>query len=265
VVGGVQRAARAAEAIGFDDLWVSDHLVVPQDQSYPTPYMCDPLQTLAFAAAATERVGLGTSVLVGPQYTSPLALANTLATLDYLSGGRLTVGIGLGWSRKEYEALHAPFDHRGERLDEIIELLRTAWTDDPATHIGKHYGFTDIRVLPKPAHPIPLWIGGRSDAAIGRAVNKGDGYHANETPVDEISDIVKRLRDQRPDESWVISMRMNLAVELDLTSGDLGGLAGRVEAYAAAGIQALQIAPSRGDLDVWLAAQENIARVLNLS
>ncbi len=97
--GGVERAAREAEQQGYDDVWVSDHLVNPREQSYPAPYILDPLITLALAAGATERIGLGTSVLVGPQYTSPLALANSLASLDAASDGRLTVGIGIGWSK----------------------------------------------------------------------------------------------------------------------------------------------------------------------
>jgi alkanesulfonate monooxygenase SsuD/methylene tetrahydromethanopterin reductase-like flavin-dependent oxidoreductase (luciferase family) len=98
VAGGIERAAKHAEALGYDDVWVSDHLVIPEGQAYPAPMLCDPLMSLAFAAAATDTVGLGTSVLVGPQYTSPLALANSLASLDYLSDGRLTLGIGIGWS-----------------------------------------------------------------------------------------------------------------------------------------------------------------------
>ena len=104
---------------------------------------------------------------VGPQYPSPLALANSLASLDNMSRGRLTVGVGIGWSAAEYEALHAPFDHRGARLDEIIDLFRTAWRDDPATHDGRFYSFSDVRVLPKPAHDIPVWVGGGATAPTG--------------------------------------------------------------------------------------------------
>ena len=100
--GGIQRAAVLAERLGFDDVWVSDHLVVPADQPYPAPFLYDPLMALAFAAAVTERIGIGTSVLVATQYTSPLATANSLASLDHLSGGRLTIGAGIGWSKAEY-------------------------------------------------------------------------------------------------------------------------------------------------------------------
>src|SRR4029453_398907 len=182
IAGAVEEAAALAEELGFDDVWVSDHLVVPRDQPYPSPYLYDPLIALTFAAATTSAVGLGTgglggpeypgppapptpptwavglgtSVLVGPQYPSPLALANSLATLDNMSRGRLTVGVGIGWSAAEYEALHAPFDHRGARLDEIIAPLRPPRRDDPATHQGRFYSFSDVRVLPKPAHEIPV-------------------------------------------------------------------------------------------------------------
>ena len=110
---------------------------------------------------------------MGPQYTSPLPLANTLGTLDHMSGGSLTVGIGIGWSRGEYEALHASFEQRGARLDEIIDLFRVAWRDDPASHAGRFYPFHDIRILPKPAHDIPIWIGGASDLAFQRAFAEG--------------------------------------------------------------------------------------------
>ncbi len=132
---------------------------------------------LAFAAAATNRIGIGTSVLVATQYTSPLAVANMLASLDHLSGGRLTVGAGIGWSRAEYEALGASFDHRGQRLEEILALWQTAWHDDPATHVGDYYPFQQMRILPKPAHEIPVWLGGTSDVALQRALRLAQGYH----------------------------------------------------------------------------------------
>ena len=193
-------AAKLAEQLGFDDVWVSDHLVIPEGQSYPAPMLCDPLTSLAFAAAATDSVGLGTSVLVGPQYTSPLALANSLASLDYLSDGRLTVGIGIGWSQAEYEALHAPFDHRGERLDEMIDLFRTAWRDDPATHDGRYYSFSNIHVQPQPAHDVPIWIGGASDAAFARAFAKADGYHGIGVEPEQAAALVERIRAGRPED-----------------------------------------------------------------
>src|SRR6188508_1761535 len=153
----VAQAARHAEELGFGDVWVSDHIVHPAEQTYPSPFLLDPFATLTWAAAVTERVRLGTSVLVVPQH-NPVWLANHLATVDAMSGGRLLLGAGGGWSRREYEALGHDFADRGRRLDEILALLRTAWQDDPATFAGEDYRFEDIRFLPKPAHRIPIWI-----------------------------------------------------------------------------------------------------------
>jgi probable F420-dependent oxidoreductase len=258
VPGGVQRAAREAEQAGFDDLWVSDHLVNPAEQPYPPPYLLDPLQTLAFAAAATDRIGIGTSVLVGPQYPSPLGLANTLASLDAMSGGRFTLGIGVGWSKREYDALGGHFDGRGPRLDEMIRLFRTVWENSTGDFKGEYYpSFEQIRVLPPPAHRIPIWIGGASDAAIERAV-RNDGYHAMGPKPEEAKELVQRLRDRRPDDDFVISMR----VSWDVTTMAPSAMAEEANIYREAGIGALHVAPERGDIDTWLAGQETVATAL---
>ena len=259
--GSVERAARQAEELGFDDVWVSDHLVIPADQAYPPPYLYDPLISLAFAACATARVGLGTSVLVGPQYTSPLALANTLSTLDNMSRGRLTVGIGIGWSRAEYEALHAPFEHRGARLDEIIDLFRSAWRDDPSSHDGAYYPFQNIRVLPKPAHDIPIWVGGTSGAAYNRAFRRADGYHGIGVKPQDARALVERVRAARPDDTFTISLRVSWDA-VTLTADDIRA---QREGYEAAGIQHLLVTPERGDSEGWLAGMATIAAGLGLA
>ncbi|MBV9660501.1 MAG: TIGR03619 family F420-dependent LLM class oxidoreductase [Acidimicrobiales bacterium] len=252
--GGIQKAAIRAEELGFDDVWVSDHLVVPVGQSYPTPYLYDPLMTLAFAGAVTERIGLGTSVLVATQYTSPLALANSLASLDHMSGGRLTVGAGIGWSRAEYEALGATFGERGQRLEEIVEVWRTAWRDDPATHEGRFYPFRDVRVLPKPAHAIPIWLGGSSDAAISRATRLADGYHGVGVEPEDAPRLIERIRAGRPEESFTVSLRVRWDARVDDEA-----VAETLEAYSKAGIQHLHYAPERGDLDTWITNMERLA------
>jgi probable F420-dependent oxidoreductase len=259
IAGAVEQAAPLAEELGFDDVWVSDHLVVPRDQPYPSPYLYDPLIALTFAAATTSAVGLGTSVLVGPQYPSPLALANSLATLDNMSRGRLTVGVGIGWSAAEYEALHAPFDHRGARLDEIINLFRTAWRDDPATHHGRFYSFSDVRVLPKPAHEIPVWVGGRSDGAFRRATSRADGFHGVGHGPEDAKALVERLRASRPDDAFTISLRVPWDGDMEPDE-----IRTQFEAYAAAGVQHLMIAPERGYAESWLAGMRTLASVLDL-
>jgi probable F420-dependent oxidoreductase len=260
VAGAVEEAASLAEELGFDDVWVSDHLVVPKDQAYPSPYLYDPLIALTFAAATTSAVGLGTSVLVGPQYPSPLALANSLASLDNMSRGRLTVGIGIGWSAAEYEALHAPFEHRGARLDEIIDLFRTAWRDDPATHYGRFYSFSDVRVLPKPAHDIPVWVGGRSDGAYRRATTRADGFHGVGVGAEDAKALVERLRASRRDDAFTISMR----VPWDGNTMERDEIRAQFEAYGAAGVQHVVIAPERGYADSWLAGMRTLASALDL-
>jgi probable F420-dependent oxidoreductase len=260
IAGAVEQAAPLAEELGFDDVWVSDHLVVPKDQSYPSPYLYDPLIALTFAAATTSGVGLGTSVLVGPQYPSPLALANSLASLDNMSRGRLTVGVGIGWSAAEYEALHAPFDHRGARLDEIIDLFRTAWRDDPATHDGRFYSFSDVRVLPKPAHDIPVWVGGRSNGAYVRATTRADGFHGVGVGPEDAKALVERLRASRPDDAFTISLR----VPWDGNTMEPDEIRAQFQAYGTAGVQHVVIAPERGYADSWLAGMRTLASVLDL-
>ena len=261
VAGGAQQAATLAERLGYEDVWVSDHLVVPKDQPYPTPYLYDPLMCLAFAAAVTSRVGLGTSVLVGPQYTSPLALANSLATLDNMSGGRLTVGIGIGWSKLEYEALHASFDHRGARLDEMLDLFRTAWRDDPSTHEGTYYAFHDVRLLPKPQHDIPLWLGGATEAALDRAARKGDGFHGINVKPENAKDWVDGIRARRPGPEFTISLR----IPWDTAAVAVDELAEKCSAYEEAGVQHVVISADRGDLTAWLGSMEALASALELT
>jgi probable F420-dependent oxidoreductase len=170
----IRRAAVHAEELGFAHVWVSDHVAIPASQDYPSPYLYDPLLSLAWAAAATTTIGLGTSVLVAPQH-HPVALANSLASLDALSDGRLTVGIGVGWSEAEFHALGQDFHTRGRRTDEILDILRACWRDDPVTFRGDFYELDELRVLPKPEHDIEIWVGGSSEAGYLRATTAGDG------------------------------------------------------------------------------------------
>jgi probable F420-dependent oxidoreductase len=255
----IMRAARHAEALGFADLWVSDHVVHAAAQSYPSPYLYDPFLTLTWAAAATERIGLGMSVLVAAQH-NPLALANTLASLDALSRGRLTIAIGVGWSELEFDALGYSFHDRGRRTDEISALLRTCWRDDPASFHGAFYNFDDIRVLPKPAHEIPMWFGGSSEPAYRRGVRLGDGFQLIGLTPEEARAPIQRLRDDRPENAFVISLR---------TGWDPQGMEdGRIErerdGYADAGFQHIVSAPWRSGLDDWLRSMEQLAGIVGL-
>jgi probable F420-dependent oxidoreductase len=256
----IARAARHAEDLGFAHVWVSDHVVHPAAQSYPSPYLVDPFVSLTWAAAVTERVRLGTSVLVVPQH-NPLWLANALASLDNLSGGRLILGAGVGWSKEEFEALGYRFDDRGRRMDEILDLLRTAWRDDPATFHGEHHSFDDIRFLPKPAGEIPVWIGGGAEAAYRRAVTKGDGYQAVGITPEEAAGRVERLRRDRPEPSFTISARTGW----DPQGMEPDRIRAERDAYEAAGIQVMVAAPWQKDLDGWLRSMDLLAGLVGLA
>lgn len=254
------KAARLAEELGFAEVWVSDHLVSPAEQDYPTPRIIDPLLTLAHAAAVTSSIGLGTSVLVIPQY-HPLALANSLASLDVLSDGRLIVAGGVGWSQREYEALGQPFHNRGARMDEIIDIMRLAWSESPASFEGKHYSFHDIRVLPHPAQLIPLWIGGRTEAAFRRACERGDGFHGIGLDTAGVQGMVARVRQDRPDPSFTISLRTGwdpLGMPHDQIRRER-------DEWEEAGLQHVVSAPWRRTAEEFYESVETLARLVGLT
>jgi probable F420-dependent oxidoreductase len=253
----IKRAAAHAEQLGFADLWVSDHVVHPAAQSYPSPHLFDPLVTLTWAAAVTERIGLGTSVLVVPMH-NPLELANSLASLDALSGGRLTVAVGVGWSEAEYAALGYEFQNRGRRLDEAIDLWRAVWSEDPVSFHGTFTSFDDVRVLPKPAHPIPIWVGGSSEPAYRRAALRGDGYQAVGLAVDDVGQVVERLRRDHPGLAFPISLRTGW----DPQGMDPARIQDELTAFAAAGIQHVVAAPWRRNLDEWLRSMDLLAELV---
>jgi probable F420-dependent oxidoreductase len=179
----IQLAARAEE-VGLDSLWVTDHVVVPRDASLIyRDHMLDPLAVLPWLAGVTERIALGTSVVVLP-YRSPLPVAKLLASVDVLSGGRLIVGVAVGWLEGEFTALGVPFRERGRRSDEAIELFRTVWTEEyPRLRTATH-DLADVKVSPMPLQRPrpPILVGGAAVAALRRAARLGDGWHASSVP-----------------------------------------------------------------------------------
>src|SRR5215470_12221657 len=160
----IRRAAIRAEELGIDDVWVSEHIIVPRATFPRSPVFYDPVLSLTWAAAVTKRVRLGTSVLVLPM-RPPVPLAKELATLHNLSEGRLILGAGVGWLEAEFAALGAPFRERGRRMDEGLALMRALWTQDPVTFPTRHIPaqIADMTMTPLPEVPIPLWIGGNSE------------------------------------------------------------------------------------------------------
>jgi probable F420-dependent oxidoreductase len=251
----IRRAAVQAEELGFADVWTSEHIIVPAGVPYPpSPVFWDPVLTLTWAAAFTNKIGLGTSVLVLPM-RHPLPIAKELATLQNLSGGRFILGAGVGWMAAEFAALGAPFGERGRRMDEGIALMRAVWHDDPVSFPTRHIPAVvdEMRMLPKPEKPIPIWIGGSSEAALRRALAQ-DGWHGSRLSPEEARPVVQRLRDARPEPEFAISLRCGW------DGKDSPALAARLAGYAAAGIGHVLVEPAERMLDDWLAAVERVAQ-----
>jgi alkanesulfonate monooxygenase SsuD/methylene tetrahydromethanopterin reductase-like flavin-dependent oxidoreductase (luciferase family) len=171
------RWARVVEGLGFDLLMVSDHVVITPDvaAAYPAPFH-EPFTTLSWLAGITERIELGTTVLIVP-YRHPLLVARMAANLNRISGGRLILGVGVGWAREEFAALGVPFGRRGALTDEYLDTMRAAWAGE-----GFHGG------------PVPIWVGGNSDAGIRRAVRLGAPWHPLRFTADNwLPDAIERL------------------------------------------------------------------------
>ena len=190
--------ARLAEDLGFESLWTVEHVVVPTGYESKYPYspdgkmtggedvpIPDPLIWMAYVAGATTTIRLGTGILILPQ-RNPLILAKELATLDRLSAGRLELGVGVGWLREEFDALGIPWEARGARTDEYIDVLRTLWREPEASYDGSFTNFAPLKSWPKPAREggPKVHIGGHTPAAARRAGRTGDGFFPGATGED---------------------------------------------------------------------------------
>ncbi|MFE2995731.1 LLM class F420-dependent oxidoreductase [Nocardia sp. NPDC059246] len=188
-VGAVE-LAQAAEAAGFESMWTTEHIVFPADHSSAYPYTSDgkiganlgsfdwpdPLIWLAYVAAATSRIRLATGILILPQH-NPLQLAKQVASLDHLSGGRVLLGVGVGWLREEAEAMGTSFDDRGQRADEYIQVIRELWSKPEPSFHGDFVRFPPSYMEPKPVHgTVPIIVAGEVNAAVRRAARLGDGF-----------------------------------------------------------------------------------------
>lgn len=183
--------ARRMEALGFDSLWASDHVILPytigsrypynatgQFPLPPTANILEPLTALALVAGATERIALGTTVLILP-HRHPVLAAKMLATLDHLAPGRVILGAGVGWMKEEIEIFGVPYPRRGAWSDEAIRIMRACWAGEHVEFTGEFFSFPPFASVPRPATgTIPIWIGGHAPRALRRVAELGDGWHA---------------------------------------------------------------------------------------
>jgi probable F420-dependent oxidoreductase len=260
--GPLMEFARKADQLGFHSGWVSDHVAWPTEveSRYPysdngdfpapfnTPWL-DPLGTLLFVAACTERLRLGTTVLI-LGYRPPVQTAKLLATLDVLSEGRAILGVGVGWMREEFEALGMPFDHRGARGDEQLEIFEALFTQPMPSFEGRFYRFPALGFQPRPVNGrIPIWVGGDTEPAFRRAGKYGDVFHAAFEPLEVIAENWKRVKQHaesfgRDPAALELSVRVYLDFEgmmdpAKSVAGSPAQMRERVAEFADAGVSQL--------------------------
>ena len=252
------RRRASPSQLGFADVWVSDHIAIPAAQDYPSPYLYDPLLTLAWAAAATERVGLGTSVLVVPQH-NPLALANALASLDALSrrprsrSARASAGRRPSSPRSVSRSPTA-----AGAWTRCSTSCAACWGPDPVDFQGEFVHLDAMKVQPKPAHPIPIWVGGRSEPAFRRAAARGDGFHAIGLDPEGAAASsrgcgVTTRRSRSPS---------RCAPGWDPQGMDPDVIRRERDEFEAAGIQHVVSAPWRNDSESWMRSMEMLAELV---
>ncbi len=266
----VQLASRA-EALGFDSVWVHDHVFNAGHVFHrigDRPYY-EPLTLLSYVAARTERVGLGTSVLVLP-FHNPIRLAKTAATLDTLSGGRLILGVGVGGVAPESDAMGSPFAERGAITDEAIIVMKELWTKEDPSFAGTYHRFSGMKFSPKPRQRphIPLLIGGNSRAAIRRAVRLGNGWHPSTRSPEALSQGIRYLQEQAQAAGRdMAEIPVSLSIPLgdptargDALGRDPVAIVKKIQAYADLGVQMIVIPGHTDKMTEILPAMDMLAR-----
>ena len=266
--GVVEQVAGEAETLGFDAIWASDHVIVPAGEGYVPHHFYDPLIVMATAAALTERIRVGVSVLVIP-YRDPINTAKMLATLDQISRGRIILGTGVGWLEAEFAALGRDFHARGRLTDEFLDCMQALWTTDPTSFAGETYAFAEMRQNPKPVQdPFPVWVGGNGPTAIRRAAQRGTGWHPINLGLGMFTAGVEayhaacRSAGTSPGPVCLRSMpggRVSPSADRVPFTGDPEQVAHDIDQYAAAGMSQILFAPPVRDTDELLQEMRHLA------
>lgn len=256
--------ARAAEREGFDSVWAGGHPFLSETQTRipPTTRMLDPIVALSFVAGQTQKIRLGTGVLLLPQF-NPVIAARQLASLDVLSNGRLTVGIGVGWSEHEYEVLGLSFKDRGRRTDDYIKAMRALWSQEKPEYRGRYVSFDRLQANPRPLQQPgpPIVIGGTSEGAFRRAVEMGNGWFGFGMDVEGAKRAMMGLREaaaryERPSALGELEITVAPSIPLD---------AAAVGRFADLGVQRLNlIVPANADASSAVKFVETMASALRV-
>ena len=267
-----------AEELGYDSVWVMDHLFNTgyiRERLADRPYY-HPLGTLSYLAATTKRVLLGTSVLVLP-YHNPVELAKYTASLDQMSGGRVTLGVGVGAMAEEFQALGVPLRQRASLTNESINLMRELWSSPSPSYHSRRWEFSDLYFSPKPVQQpsIPIWVGGSSPGALQRAATLGNGWHPSGVSPEEyslakreIEDLAKAAGREPGQLTWSIRVEVEVhggpssersAGRSRLPGNDPAGMAAAIEAYGNAGVEHVILALNSGDVDGITRVMETVA------
>ena len=273
----VLEVGRRAEELGYDSVWVMDHLFNTgyiRERLEDRPYY-HPLTTLSHLSALTNRVALGTSVLVLP-YHNPVELAKYAASLDQMSGGRVILGVGAGAMTEEFQSLGIPMAQRGSLTNESIAIMKELWTHSNPSYHSPRWDFSELYFSPKPRQQphIPLWIGGSSPGALRRAARVGDGWHPSGLSAEEFSLGRQEIREQameagRDPDSLAWSVRLDVEVTPGPSSaraanrsrlaGDPQQIIAGVSAYQQAGVEHVVLALNSGEVPRLLSLMEDIA------
>ena len=264
----LRAAGPGAEERGFESIWVAEHVVLFDDYESQYPYspdgrfpgggdsgLLEPLTALTYLAAVTDRVRLGTGICLVPQ-RNPVYTAKQVVDLDVLSGGRVDFGVGVGWLREEFEAVAAPFERRGKRTDEYLQVMQSLWTDEVSSFSGETYDLRPCRMYPKPVqqpHP-PIHVGGESDAALRRVARYGQGWYTFNRLPDQLDEPLARLDGFLADEG-----RKRSEIELTLCPYFNPVTPEMVDAYAEAGVDRLVVLLLAFDRDTMLAMADQLA------
>ena len=269
-----------AEAMGFSDLWASDHVAVPTTLAGVPSFFPEPVPLLSLAAGHTQRIGLGSSVIIGA-YRNPMQFAKQWATLDWLAPGRTVLGLGAGWLDEEFVACGVDPNRKGRRLDDYISGWRVLWGGG-SEHQSEFFSFREVRVRPQPQRPVPIWIGGSSTAALRRAA-ANDGWHPTWAPPEVFAarltglhEQIERLGRDCADVTVSMHLEVRLGEQLpagvwsragdgyagrDVATGTRDALLGTLHRYADLGVEHVLVTPqcrSRQEWDSQLDALEGL-------